>query len=84
MHVGDPAAQENLDTDPFVSAVGGNRLPELVRKVTLKAIWPRLQRRLKRASRKAYQVLSASCAASGAKSRHCNGHQATQLIMTAG
>lgn len=34
--VGYPASQENLDTDPFVSAVGGNRLPELVRKVTLK------------------------------------------------
>ena len=28
--------QDNLDTDPFVSAVGGNRLPEMVRKVTLK------------------------------------------------
>ena len=31
-----PVVVQNLNTDPFVSAVGGNRLPELVRKVTLR------------------------------------------------
>ena len=32
----DPVVVQSLDTDHYVSAVGGNRLPELVRKVTMR------------------------------------------------